>query len=975
MELKPSFRLLSVLVFSAFLVFIVLLTSCKKEELPVLSTVSVTNITGTSASSGGNISSDGGTEIISRGVCWSLKINPTIADSKTSDGSGLGVFTSTITGLLPGVTYHVRAYATNHVGTAFGNDFSFKTLGKVADCITQPGTNATSNSVTVNGTVNANALSTEIIFEYGLTTSYGQTIAASQSPLTGDVINNVSADLSGLISGTTYHFRIKTVNSLGTSFGNDLTFITQTLPEIEAYPGVEGDIVEFVYDGGKIICEKINGEYYYQGDIILTEEQISGGKSGSKGAGIPFNIVKWPNKTVNFIINNNLPDQFRVRDAIKHWEDNTDIVFKELSAPTGSYIEFVRSSNDSGGSSNLGWLPNRSGVWLGDKLPVYGVIHEIGHAVGLIHEHCRPDRDQRVQVIWDNIISDERHNFELTPVKYMTPLLDYNSIMIYGWDTFSKTPMVEPTLLKLDGSYIFMSTAGLSQGDIDAVNLVYSNLLVETTVPTNVTRTTATIGGILIGIGETGVSETGIYWDTSPYVQNKGTKLKIGAGESSFSTILTGLMPGMTYWLRSYATNSLGTVYGGLVFFTTDIVIAQPSVSTTEIISFTQNSAIGGGNITNQGGAAVTERGVCWSISEYPSIANSRTSDGIGTGTFTSNLTGLNANTKYYVRAYATNSGGTAYGNQVFFTTDQTITKPIVSTSTITSFTRTSAVVGGIINSDGGAVASEYGVYWGTSPFLTTEGTKLVIGSGGSSFSTNLTGLVPGIIYHVVAYAENSVGTGYGVPVKFITVPDPSFNSRIAYGSISDSEGNTYRTVNIGNQVWMAENLNVGRLISCSANPTDNNIIEKQTFYSDNDYANLYGGMYQWNEMMNYKTGEKSQGICPTGWHIPDKNDWDILFNKINSDGNSEIQGKVLKSIFGWESGNGSDLYGFAVLPSGYKSVDSAVMYEKSARFWSSTPYWNVYIEWWQDNLSWYNLNDLNPQAMKLGAPVRCIKN
>jgi hypothetical protein len=93
-----------------------------------LSTDSVTQITLNAALSGGNITNDGGAAVTARGVCWSTSQNPTISDSKTSDGTGKGIFTSTITGLSSNQTYYVRAYATNSVGTAYGDEVSFKTL-------------------------------------------------------------------------------------------------------------------------------------------------------------------------------------------------------------------------------------------------------------------------------------------------------------------------------------------------------------------------------------------------------------------------------------------------------------------------------------------------------------------------------------------------------------------------------------------------------------------------------------------------------------------------------------------------------------------------------------------------------------------------------------------------------------------------------------------------------------------------------
>ena len=121
--------------------------------------------------------------------------------------------------------------------------------------------------------------------------------------------------------------------------------------------------------------------------------------------------------------------------------------------------------------------------------------------------------------------------------------------------------------------------------------------------------------------------------------------------------------------MRAYATNEKGTSYGEQRSFTTLQNIELPTVTTTNVSNITQTTATSGGNVTDDGGATLTARGVCWSTSQNPTISNSHTADGNGTGSFTSNITGLTANTTYYVRAYATNEKGTAYGEQRSFTT------------------------------------------------------------------------------------------------------------------------------------------------------------------------------------------------------------------------------------------------------------------------------------------------------------------
>lgn len=202
------------------------ITFSTSAVLPVLTTSPVSSITSVTATSGGSITSDGGASITARGVCWSATANPTTSDLKTSDGNGTGQYVSSLTGLTAGATYHLRAYATNSAGTVYGADIIFVTLGQVPACVAQQATNLSITGATLNGVVNPNYLSTIVTFEYGLTINYGLTIAAVQSPITGNSITNVSADITGLTQGTTYHFRVKTVNSLGTVYSGDMSFVT-----------------------------------------------------------------------------------------------------------------------------------------------------------------------------------------------------------------------------------------------------------------------------------------------------------------------------------------------------------------------------------------------------------------------------------------------------------------------------------------------------------------------------------------------------------------------------------------------------------------------------------------------------------------------------------------------------------------------------------------------------------------------------
>ena len=146
--------------------------SCVKEDVPTVETSEITEITDNSAVSGGIVTSEGSSSAISRGICWSTQTMPTISDNVISGGSGTGSFVSVITGLQPNSFYSVRAYATNSAGTGYGDLMTFSTNGQSPSVTTGGVTNLDITTVTLNGSVNANFLSTVVTFDYGITSNY-----------------------------------------------------------------------------------------------------------------------------------------------------------------------------------------------------------------------------------------------------------------------------------------------------------------------------------------------------------------------------------------------------------------------------------------------------------------------------------------------------------------------------------------------------------------------------------------------------------------------------------------------------------------------------------------------------------------------------------------------------------------------------------------------------------------------------------
>ena len=205
--------------------------------------------------------------------------------------------------------------------------------------------------------------------------------------------------------------------------------------------------------------------------------------------------------------------------------------------------------------------------------------------------------------------------------------------------------------------------------------------VVSTKDAINITTNSATLRGSINN--SVSYSEKGFYYGTDSNVSNKKEVSGTNIGEFSYN--LTGLQEGKTYYFKAYIVLDGETVLGELRSFKTtttgddngnddnddDTQTEIPTVTTKSVSDITETSAYCGGDVISDGGSPVTARGVCWSTAQNPSINSKKTVDGSGTGSYSSQITGLSSNTTYYYRAYATNINGTAYGEVESFTTEE----------------------------------------------------------------------------------------------------------------------------------------------------------------------------------------------------------------------------------------------------------------------------------------------------------------
>jgi len=472
--------------------------------------------------------------------------------------------------------------------------------------------------------------------------------------------------------------------------------------------------------------------------------------------------------------------------------------------------------------------------------------------------------------------------------------------------------------------------------------------------------------------GRSAVIGMGIAWgkNPNPTVLSDNNAPFAGFGLGTFRIELRNLEDGATYYVRSYAINSIGTAYSEQKVFQT-IAKDAPVVTIEPAFEIGLRSARLKGKVTAPGSSTVTERGFVWSVSSGPTLATgNKLTSGSGIGDFEAEMQGLTPGTVYYVKSYAINNEGTGYSTQIQLTTNPP-QLPTVTTAEISDITVFTANAGGTITSEGSGGITQRGVVYGTNPNPTVSNSVVQM-NGSPNFTGQITNLMQGTIYHIRAFCSGDFGTTYGEQKTFTTL---AFFTPGA--GVTDIDGNSYPTIIINGKEWMKENLKVSKYRNGDAIPNglSNNAWQNATtgayaIYNNNAANNTtYGKLYNWYAVTD------SRNLCPAGWHVPTNSEWTTLEDDL---GGSQVAGGKLKEVSSlWIPPNtgATNESSFSGLPGGYRYSGGSYFDDGSLGFWwsstenSAANAWSLYLK---ANNGFSNRNNYFKQN---GFSVRCLRD
>ncbi|MDY0082532.1 MAG: FISUMP domain-containing protein, partial [Ignavibacteriaceae bacterium] len=965
--------------------------------VPTIETLSVFNVTYDGADFETQILSNTMINVFSRGVIWSDSAMPTMDNNigYTSDSSGLGVYISQIRNLNAGTEYFVRPYATIEDSVVYGDILTFQTIDTAAPATSFiNATDIKMSSAVLLGSIlddgGGNVIERGFVLCEGATPEIN---SESNVVSCGNGIGNYSVEVDALEAGVLYYVRAYAINEVDTSYSDVGMFRTlyaeARINNVGVYDilpvraRVEFEIVD---RGAYSIIEKgviwsLNPDFDYENCNGIQNQELEI-ITFNYGVGI-----------LSAYLNGLLSDTtYYYKSYVKCEEGifySSIDSFKTTSFPHCGNIEYEGESYKTIVIGQQCWMAENL-----RNLPQINIPEESS---------------------WVNPRYYVFDNFEKNIDEVKATSIYQNEGVLYNFtaalnqdDTSSNTPSGIRGACPL-GWHLPSEGEWLQMLDYLGSNPIY-------TCDDNSNYIQKSLSSTVLWTESSGQCSIG----------NQPEKNNL----SGFNAYPAGKVEGLHYQSRLWAAcfyTSEGSFYNMVYFSFADITDSQrdraysvrcvkdldfseglADIITGNVDNITDISAIGRGNVSDFGGSIVSERGLVYSNVPSPTITSNigRLISGSGNGQFECVMSDLEPGTTYYVRAYAINLNGIAYGQQVTYQTNQEVEVPIISSVNAINPESFSVNLEASLTSDGGGIITECGFVWSNSQTPTTssyDGIEIVEMINGNIVS-DISNLSPETNYQIRAFASNSAGTGYSSILNFETQDTSAFQ---VCGDSLFYEGTLYGTKPFGSYCWFTENLKYLPYVTpgysfSTNNPkyyvwgySGNDINQAKDTYSYKEFgvyynspAGLAGPIYTIGDVTYY------QGPCPAGWYIPSTNEWDSLvfyltLNGYTYDGQLEYR-KVAKSMASTSYWATSDVdgavgchpennneSGFNALPGGYISSESNLDYTIQGLYakyftinWEYSN--NLYSSKLQYNSPYYSYIDTEYDSYAM--PIRCVR-
>ena len=952
------------------------ITNLYNSQFPIQTSLCLPTITTSSPSSagvdtvviGGDISNDGGSSIVLRGVCYSTSPNPNMGNQRTEDGSGIGSFNTVLRGLTPSTTYYARSYAKNSNGVvAYGNEVTFTTTASLPG-VRCPGTPTvtdidgniyktvqignqcwTQSNLKVSKYMNGDNIPMGLSNSAWENTTSGAYAIYNNDPMNdglfGKLYNHYAVTDSRGLCPTGWHVPSDgewTIleNYLGGSSvagGALKSTATQPTPGGWASPnsgatnssgftalpgGLRDESGDFngvsngywwsstVSSGSRALYRDLSYTYNYFGRVDYYR---------SRGFSVRCLKNTLPQVNTTSVTNVTPSTALATGEVISDGGDqNTSrgFCYSITSNPTisndttlngtglGAYLGILTNLTPSSTYYVRAYSTNRVGTSYGNELSflaslppspqscpgtptVTDIDGNVYNAVQ-IGTQCWTQSNLKVSKYrnGDNIPTGLNNSDWQSTTSGAYAIYNNDSVndglfgKLYNHYAVTDSRGLCPTgwHVPTDAEWTMLENhlggSGVAGGALKstAMRPIPGGWNPPNTGATNSSGFNGLPGGMRTGGDFCCMAETGFWWSSSLY---------------------HGFAP-----MYRKMDNGASTIFSSNFFFDAGFSVrclknTHPQVNTTSITNVTPSSALAIGEVISDGGDQNTIRGFCYSTTSNPTISNDTTMNGTGTGVYSGTLQNLNPSTTYYIRAYATNSMGTSYGNEVSFTTSVLAPSFVCGTSTV-----------------------------------------------------------------------------------------------------SDADNNSYNTVQIGTQCWTQSNLKVSKYRNGDNIPTglSNSAWENTTSGAyaiyNNDPVNdgLYGKLY------NHYAATDSRGLCPTGWHVPTDSEWNVLVKYLDPNADttcancmqSSIAGGSMKSTAtqptpaGWHNAantGATNSSGFTGLPGGVRVWAGYFLnLGFSGNWWSSSVALSDVA--WQRNLDYGNADAYRYyNRLRDGFSVRCARD